>query len=61
MERFIETCVVDGAELLECSDADERGVYSYFMCTQGAHTYRGAWNGLEWGPVDQGDYDEDAA
>jgi hypothetical protein len=57
-EAFIETCVVDGSDLAEHWDADEYGVSTFFVCTGPAeHSYRSAWTGLEWAPVDQGDYD----
>jgi hypothetical protein len=59
-DTFIDECVVDGGELLEAVDADETGVHTWFWCkTNPQHSYRAAYDGMRWSPVDQGDYDDD--
>lgn len=59
-DTFISECVVDGAELLESFDANEHGVYTYFVCaSDDHHVYPSAYDGLRWSPIDLGDYDTD--
>ena len=56
-DTFIDECVVDGSALLEFYDANERGIYTYFVCKAAEHIYSAAHDGIRWAAIDQGDYE----